>query len=469
MDSITDLISLVLSNVWLYGGSFLLVLSILVIVHEWGHFAVARLCGVKVEEFAVGFGRELFGYTDPRTGTRWKVCLLPIGGYVKMFGDADPAGAGKTENVAEGGDTNVVRPMTIDERKQAFFSKNVAQRAAVVVAGPAVNFIFAIMLLTGLFMTQGKEIVPPVASGVHVGSAGDIAKIQPGDRILAIDGQPIESFDDLRRHVMLALDTPMTLTIKRDDQEIAQIVTPKRLELTDRFGFTHERGYLGVLGPTNGFDIKSIAKVDGIDTGKDVDKTRALLAERIGKGPFRIVLEGGKDLDEVVVNPRADMNAEMGVEGSKKYNALILSQTEAKEYRKFGLFAGTIEAATQTWKITRESLYALWQMVTGVRSATELGGVIRIGTMAGDMANAGIIALITFTALLSINLGLINLFPIPMLDGGHLMFYGIEALRGKPVPDRIQEYAFRLGFVTLVFLMVFSNLNDVLHLILKNV
>lgn len=462
MDSITDFITLILSNIWLYAVPFLVVLSVLVIVHEWGHYAMARACGVRVDEFAVGMGREIWGRTG-RDGTRWKICLLPIGGYVKMFGDADPAGAGKVETV---GDGTGLRPMTIAERDQAFFSKTVGQRAAIVFAGPAINFIFAIIVLTGLFITQGREITPPVIAAVQVGSAGDAGGLQPGDRIMSIDGKKAESFDDLKRAVMLALDQPLEIVVSRVGEIKTFHIAPKRLDESDRFGFKHQRGYLGVLGPSNGFDLKTIMAVNGVDTGKDADKTRAALLKNIGNGPFDISVEGMGDIKSVRVNPSIDQNGDLKTAGAPHYDSFIPTSGEVKEYRKYSLFSGVVQATYQTYRISADSLGALWQMVTGVRSATELGGVIRIGTLASDMAQAGFIALITFTALLSINLGLINLFPIPMLDGGHLAFYAYEAVRGKPMPDHFQDYAFRFGLVVLVFLMVFSNLNDILQLVL---
>jgi regulator of sigma E protease len=462
MDQITDFISLIASNIWLYGGSFVLVLSVLVIVHEWGHYAVARACGVRVEEFAVGMGPEAWGRTA-RDGTRWKICWLPIGGYVKMFGDTDPAGGGHTDQVGHG---EHKRTMTPSERNEAFFSKTVGQRAAIVFAGPAINFIFAILILAVLFMTQGREITPAVAAAVHVGGPGAAAGILPGDRVVAIDGRTIEGFDDLRRAAMLALDTPLNLTIDRAGETVAVIATPKRLESTDRFGFKHERGYLGVIAPNNGFDLKTILAVNGQDTGKDPTRARALLLDQMGKGPFTVSVDGIQDIDQVMVNPSVALNQDLRDPESKGYKVFVPGQASVRDYRRYGLFDGVTQATYQTYRIAVDSLGALGQMVMGVRSPTELGGVIRIGTLAGDMANAGFIALVTFTALLSINLGLINLFPIPLLDGGHLMFYAAEAVRGRPISDRVQDYAFRFGLVTLVFLMVFSNLNDIMQLIL---
>jgi regulator of sigma E protease len=462
MDQITDLVSLIASNVWLYGGSFLLVLSILVIVHEWGHYAVARACGVRVEEFAVGMGPEAWGFTA-KNGTRWKICWLPIGGYVKMFGDTDPAGSGKTDQVGTG---EGARTMTQAERSEAFFSKSVGQRAAIVAAGPAINFIFAILLLAGLFITQGREIIPPVVAGVHVGSPGAMAGLEPGDRITHINGRAIDSFDDLRRSVMLALDTPLELGIIRAGNNITVTAIPRRLSATDRFGFTHQRGYLGLLAANNGFDLKAVVAVNGVETGGDIEKARALLLAQLDKGPFKVRVNGLTDIDEVLVNPSRGANKALTDAQAKNHNVFSPGQENPKEYKKYSLFSGVAQATYQTYRISVDSLGALGQMVMGVRSPSELGGVIRIGTLAGDMANAGLIALITFTALLSINLGLINLFPIPLLDGGHLMFYAAEALRGRPIPEVVQEYAFRFGLVVLVFLMVFSNLNDILHIIL---
>lgn len=463
MEAFTDLMTLIASNIWVYGGSFVVVLSILVIVHEWGHYAVARACGVKIDEFSVGFGRKLFGFKD-RNGTEWKVCMLPLGGYVKMFGDADAASAGQTDTVQEG---DVTRAMTEDERKGAFFSKPLAQRAAIVFAGPAINYIFAILLLAGLYVYQGKQIVPPVASAIHVGEAGDKSGILPGDRILSINNQKINNFDLLRKNVMLALDTPMAFTIERNGKIQEMYVTPKRIEISDRFGFKHERGYLGVVGPTNGFSLKNIIRVDGVDTGGDIEQTRAALLKKIGKGSFRVAMDSTEsDVDEVIINPGMAMNQGLLDPLSKNYEILVPAQVQAIEYVKYGLLGGLFEAAYQSYSITADSLYAIGQMINGTRSASELGGLIRIGAIAGDMAHAGLFALITFTALLSINLGMINLFPVPMLDGGHLAFYAAEAIRGKPLSDRVQEYAFRFGLVFLVFLMAFANLNDIIQLIL---
>lgn len=462
MSSLTDILQLVFSNIWIYGGTFLLVLSILVFVHEWGHYIVARMCGVKVDVFSIGFGKEIYGFND-KNGTRWKFSLIPLGGYVKMFGDTDPASAGHSATV---GDGEAARPMGAEERKGAFFAKPVWQRALIVFAGPAVNFIFAIILLAGLFMTYGQQVTPPTAAAIVKDSAAYEAGFQPHDRVVAIDGNPIYRFEDIRQKVMIALDTPMTFTVERDGAQIDLTATPERETFSDRFGFQHSRGVLGLIGSVNGFSVKNVLEVDG----KPVEHPDAALAAL--KGVMNRTTEvtfKGIDAEKnsiLIVHPFRDMNSTLGQSDELQDQTIIISDRLDNEAIVRPPVEAVLFAAKETKAITLGTLKALGQIITGTRSAKELGGLIRIGAMAGDMAQAGLIAIIMFTALLSINLGLINLFPIPVLDGGHLVFYALEAVRGSPVPEKAQEYAFRVGFTLLIGLMVFANLSDILQLIL---
>ncbi len=460
MPGIQELILLITSNIWTYGGSFLAVLSILVFVHEMGHYLVARWCGVRIDSFSIGFGKEIWGRTD-RHGTRWKVSIIPLGGYVKMFGDVDPASAKQTETVADG---ESVRPMSESERKSAFFAKNVWQRMAIVAAGPGINYLFAILILTGLYMTHGQPVTPPQASAVIAGSAADSAGFQPHDVIRRIDGRPVTRFEDVRREVTVKLDTPTTFIVQRGDREIELKAAPLRMESEDAHGFKQSRGFLGIVSPGNGIDLKHIKKVEGIEV-TDADQARALLLERMDT-TFQIELDRGEETDLILINPLAVNNAALKDAEAEGHNALVISETLGEVVIKHGPVGGLVQATKESWNITVSTLEAIGQMFSGTRSTQELGGIIRIGAIAGDMAQAGILALVTFTALLSINLGLINLFPIPMLDGGHLVFYAVEAVRGKPIPEQIQEYAFRLGLVILVGIMVFANLNDIMQLIL---
>ena len=462
MNSIFDIFNLVLSNIWTYGGTFVVVLSILVFVHEWGHYIVARMFNVKVETFSIGFGKELFGRND-KHGTRWKFSLVPLGGYVKMFGDTDPASAGHKDTV---GDGTRARPMTDEERKVAFFAKPVWQRALVVFAGPAINFIFAMLLLAGLYMFYGQPVTPPTASAVVKGSAADKAGFLPHDRVTAIDGNSVTRFEDIRQKVMIALDRPMKFTVERGEEQLEITATPVRETFSDRFGFEHQRGVLGLIGAVNGFELKNVVAVDGVSV-ETPDQALPLLQKSLDR-QAEVTFKGleGADDSVLILHPYKQLNETLGRSDDEKDQTLIISDKVGNEIVKHNVISAGREAVKQTKEVTVGTLTALGQIITGTRSAKELGGLIRIGAMAGDMAQAGIIAVITFTALLSINLGLINLFPIPVLDGGHLVFYALEAVKGSPVPEKAQEYAFRAGFTILIFIMVFANLSDILQLVL---
>jgi regulator of sigma E protease len=431
---------------------FIIVLSVLVFVHEWGHYIVARMCGVRVEKFSIGFGKELFGFTD-KAGTRWKISIIPLGGYVQMFGDQDPASAKKTDEIKDG---DAKRTMNAEERKVAFFSKPVWKRAAIVFAGPAINFIFAILLLAGLYMSVGKPVNPPVASAIIVDGAADVAGMKPNDRVIAIDGKAIESFTDIQRQVVISLDRALDLTVLRDGEEVQVNVTPKKESLEDRFGFSHSRGLIGIMGTEKGMDLASVKTINNRDVSslspQNIEKR---LKKIVGRDAVIGLPSGVDDIQNVRVNI-ANIN-----EGQ-----IFLSEIVEKEIVTYGVVQSVGEAVQETWFIVAGTLEAIGQIFTGTRPVTELGGIVRIGAIAGDAAQNGLIALISFTAMLSINLGLINLFPIPLLDGGHLVFYAYEAVFGKPMPERVMDYAFKFGMAFLICLMAFSNLNDIVQMIL---
>ncbi len=354
--------------------AFLVVLSVLVFVHEFGHYYIARRNGVRVETFSIGFGPELFGWTD-RAGTRWKVSLLPLGGFVKMFGDADPASTPSAHLVA----------MTEEEKAVSFHHKRVGQRAAVVAAGPLANFAFAIVALGLLYATVGQPFTPPDVGGVQPGSAAERAGLMPGDVIRSIDGTSIERFEEIRQIVSLKPGLPLSMTVERDGRTLALTATPEASELTDRFGNVHRVGLLGI----------SRAGMD-----------------YVRHNPLTAVWQAGREVA--------------------------------------GMVGGTFTA--------------LGQMIRGDRGTEELGGPLRIAQMSGEVAQTGPYALIWFMAFLSVNLGLINLFPVPLLDGGHLLFYAFEAVLGKPLPPRAQEYGFRIGLALVLTLMVFATWNDLVQL-----
>lgn len=365
-----------ISDIWNYAWPFLVTISVIVFVHELGHYLVARANGVRVEVFSIGFGPELFGFRD-RHGTRWKLSLLPLGGYVKFFGDAGPAGGAKDKSLAALGE---------EDRRVSFHHKRVGQRAAVVIGGPLGNFVFAIIVFAFLFGFVGERYTAPDIVDVIPGGAAESAGIKPGDRVIEIEGQPVERFEDLQSVVEGSPGVPLSIVVRRGDTEVALRATPDLVEDKDSFGNVRAVGRLGVKGGQVAF--------------RDVDTGTAVWG-----------------------------------------------------------------AVRETFNIAVGTLKAVGQMIAGSRSTDELGGPIQIGRMSGEIAqDGGFLSLVFFMAILSINLGLINLFPVPMLDGGHLIFYVWEAIAGRPLKPRVQEIGMRVGFVLVIALMVWVTSKDLIRL-----
>ena len=376
----------IMSGLTAFGGGlvgyivpFLFVLTIVVFFHELGHFLVARRCGIRVVTFSIGFGPEIAGFND-RYGTRWKLSAIPLGGYVKFFGD---------DNEASAPDQEAVAAMSESEKKQSFAGQSVGSRAAVVVAGPLANFILAIAIFAGIFMIVGKQTTTARVDSIQPGSAAAIAGFQPGDLVVAINGSKIDSFSDMQRIVSISAGEALSVEVERNGAPVTLTATPQLREIKDNFGNTHRLGVLGIS--------RSMAPGDV--------KTKRM-------GPLEAVGAG----------------------------------------------------AAETWFLVERSLSYLGGVFTGREAADQLGGPIRIAQVSGEVATAGFVALIHLTAVLSVSIGLLNLFPIPMLDGGHLLFYGIEAARGRPLSERAQEMGLRIGLAIVVMLMIFATFNDILHL-----
>lgn len=350
--------------------AFLLVLGPLVFVHEYGHYIVGRWCGVKADTFSIGFGRKILSWTDKR-GTDWKIGWLPLGGYVQFAGDRDAVSQP---------DANW-QQLPAEERSHSFPAQPVWKRALIVVAGPVTNFLFAILILAGFAWLAGTPVTPPVAGAVMEGSAAEAAGIRPGDRILSIDGRPMELFMDIPMAVAHRPGEAVDVRIAHDGTERTVRLTPQLVKESDRFGNVMARGIIGIAA------------------GEPV-------------------------------------------------------------YRKASLIEAPLVGLRQTGQIVRQTGEVLGQLLTGRRSVKDLSGPLQIAKVSGEAASLGIASLIFLIALVSINLGFINLLPLPMLDGGHLLFYGYEAVRRRPAPPQAQEWAFRFGFAAIVTLMLVVTFND---------
>ncbi len=345
---------------------FVIVLGVLVFFHELGHYLAARWRGVHVEAFSIGFGRALASWKDSR-GTDWKLSWIPLGGYVKLHGQERPEDVGAD-----------VRALWQPGR--TFHEKQVASRAIIVAAGPIANFILAAVLFIVLFATAGQPVILPEVGDVLSGSAAARAGLQTGDRIEAIDGQPMSRFEDIQHFVSAHPSQPVSLLIRRAGAD-------RTIDLTT--------------------------------------DTRDVGGSKIGS---------------------------LGV------------TAHATELHRLPPATAVVVGVQHTWEVLSQTVVGLWQMISGHRDTDELGGPLRIAQLSGEVAQLGLPSLIDFIAVLSVNLGLINLFPIPILDGGHLVFFLVEAIRGRPLPQRAVEYGFRAGFALLVGLFVFATWNDLSHL-----
>lgn len=354
---------------------FLFVLTVIVFFHELGHYLIGRWSGIKIMAFSIGFGPELVGVTD-RHGTRWKLCAIPLGGYVKFFGD---------ENAASMPSNAALREASAEDRARAFQNASVGKRAATVAAGPIANFILAIAIFAATAYASGIVVGDPIVSEVRPNSPAAVAGIQPGDRVTSADGERIRYFSDLQRYVSTRAGEPIQLGLERGGEDKTVSVTPDLQTQTDGFGNSYQVAVIGIVA-----------------------------------------------------------NSEQAA-----FRHENLSLTEALNY-----------GVSQTWFVTERTVAFIGGIFRGAEKSDQIGGPIKIAQVSSQVATLGFAPLLNLAALLSISIGLLNLLPIPMLDGGHLLFYAFEAVRGKPLSERVQEFGFRIGLALVMLLMVFAFWND---------
>lgn len=369
-----------LFNIIHYIVPFLFLLSVLVFVHEFGHFIVARLTGVQVSAFSIGFGKELWGRMD-KHGTYWKISAIPLGGYCQFLGDADASSA-----TAD----NSVRELSAEDKKKAFPFQNPFKKLAIVLAGPGFNYLFAILIYTALFFTLGKLTFPPIVGEAVPEGAAAQAGILPGDRILTINGREISDFSEISREVSMAANHQVDIDVKRGTETLNFKFPLTEITMEEHDGRKNKQYMLG---------IKSVTTVE-------------------------------------------------------------------VTYERLSIAESFLLAGKEVWDVTTTTLRGVGQMLSGDRGGEDVGGIIRIAEMTGDISrHQNWLDFVVFMALLSVNLGLINLFPIPVLDGGHVVIYMLEIITGRTMNEKFKEYLFKAGLALLLALMLYATWNDIVHLV----
>ena len=438
--------------------SFVVVLGILIIVHELGHFIMARLCGVGVERFSVGFGPVLWRLRGKET--EYCLSLIPMGGYVKMMGD--------DENPLEGGRASAVDPA------KAFNNKPLAARFLIVFAGPAMNFVLAVLIAAAMFMFIGRPVAPAEVGRVTEGGPAAQAGLRTGDRIVAVDGKPVQYWEDLARVGQTAGGRPLEVTVQgRDAAPRKVVLTPVQAKRKDLFGddqVVWEVGASPYLPPAIGDVIPGDpAEQAGLKAGDVVvalegqpvmswDELAEKIHQRAGQ-PTRLEVKRGTEALTITVTPKKGKvpgpdgkEMEVGLVGIRPGGATMMVRSNP--------FSAMWEGLAWSTDVTVKTGIGLYKIVVGQLDRSNIGGPIQIAKTAGEQARQGIVSLALFTAVISINLFLLNLLPVPMLDGGHLLFFAFEAVLGRPLSVRKREVAQQVGFALLMLLMVFAFYND---------
>jgi regulator of sigma E protease len=355
---------------------FLVLILVVVFIHEYGHYYFAKRYGVGVTDFSIGFGKEIFGWND-KSGTRWKVCVIPLGGYVKFFGDRNVYSQADNEKI--------IKEYSKEDQDKLFVLKPLYQRALIVFGGPLANFLLAILIFFSVYTFAGKDFTPAVINEVQKDSPAMVAGLKDNDIVVSIDGNEVTSIMDVSKYIMMSTDEFINFTINRYDQDLTFRVKPNIVEGEDNLGNKISKRMVGIkLGAYN-----------------------------------------------------------------NEVNHVKLGPAKALFY-----------AVNEVYYVSTSSLKYIGSMIVGNGDTSQLGGPIRIAKISGQVAEFGILPFISLMAYISISLGLINLFPIPMLDGGHLMFYGIEKVLGRPLSQKTQEGFFRIGLFLLLSLMFFTTFND---------
>ena len=445
MDLIVDKIN--------YIWPFLAIITPVVFVHELGHYLVARINGVRVEVFSVGFGPELFGVED-KHGTRWRLSALPLGGYVKFAGDADVASSSAESD----------EPLPHD----SFYAKSVGKRSAIAFAGPFANLLLAAAIFAVFFIVVGQRYTPVEIGTVRAGSPAAVAGLEPGDRLVELNGSRIERFEELQFTLLQSLGEPLTLAVERGGEQLEFTVTPEIVEVLDAFDRPQQLGDIGVrpFTPASVAQVVagSPAETGGLQAGDKIvrigdaaiesfDHLRTIV-ERNAATPLTFVVERAGGEVALTITPN-------DVSGTGRIGVYPQEQTA---FRDLGVGESIWAGVEHTYALAAANLRAIGQMIVGARSTEQLSGPVGIAVMSRSVLERGVAGFVEFAALISIALGLINLFPIPPLDGGHLLYNGLEAAFRRPLAARFQQIGATVGLTLVIALMVWVTTKDIIGL-----
>jgi regulator of sigma E protease len=447
----------------------LLALGVLIFIHELGHFLVAKGLGVGVERFSLGFGPRIWSMR--RGETEYCISVVPLGGYVKMVGEE---AHGEEAIHPETGTPAEVRA---DPRK-SFSLRPLWGRALIVFAGPGMNFVLAAVIFSAIFLVVGVPVLPTTVGRVLPDSPAAQAGLQPEDQVVTIDGTPIRHWGQLDEAVVRAAGRPLRLTVARDGQQREVTVTPRRLASRTPFGEPTEVWGLGIspfLPPVVG-EVKSGMpaaqaglqprdRVVGID-GQPVrtwDEMAEIISKRAGES-LRLTVQRGTEKLEITVTPQV-VTEKDPLGNETKVARIGIGQSTPQTYLRLGPLEAVTRGVQRTWDVTVLTLVSFWKLVTGVIPASNIGGPLQIGVAAGQAAQEGLVPYAFLVAIISINLAILNLLPVPMLDGGHLLFFAIEAVLGRPLSVRKREIAQQIGLALLLLLMAFALGNDSLKVL----
>lgn len=456
MDEASLLAQIFTTTTLIYAFALVFCICLAVFVHEMGHYVAARLFKVKIRKFSIGFGREILGKTDSY-GTRWSWSLWPLGGYVELFGyDSAPV------PMLWDAELKAKRPYTLEEKSVAFCYKPLWQRIIIVAMGPIGNFIFALALLTFLYGVFGEHSTRPVINAIGQTSAAKDAGLLPGDHILKLDGQTIRRFEDVWEKSFYSEDE-MIWTVRRGGQILEIPIRPKMYSYNDKKGIARSHGRVGAVG-LYGFLLEDILSVDGISVRGNPENARSLILERLDNIVLLEIQMTLSTTEIFMTYPRSDMNRSLLDPSHKDYDTVILADNTNPYMLRHSLTDSIWYAGAKIYKFLDESIKFLHIALFGKGDSEPVGGLITMGKITGKALDSGWYMFAMLIVVFSVQIGFINLMPVPVLDGGYLLFFAYEAIAGRPLPAKVQDYALSLGLIALVGIMVIANITDIVKL-----